>query len=154
MFSRTSALNTWRNFWYNTCYPARVGSFSCVLAFKMETRVLSIRTWLSGIDSSLLKYQDDFEKLDFINGNCVNFLCQSDFTKFEVYPSDLHQRMILNAVAKLQTPNSKKGLEHVQETRWLAPQKLYDESNSTDFGWDVVALVRHGVISSINAVRV
>lgn len=121
MFSRTPALNTWRNFWYNTCYPARVGSFSCVLAFKMETRVLSIRTWLSVIDSSHLEYQDDFEKLDFINSNCVKFLCQSDFTKFEVYPSDLHQRMILNAVAKLQTPNSKKGLEHVQETRRLAP---------------------------------
>lgn len=102
----------------------------------METRVSCIRTWLNGIDSSLLKYQDDFEKLDFINSNCVKFLCQSDFKKFEVYPSDLHQRMILNAVAKLQTPNSKKGLEHVQEARRLAPQKLFDERNSSDFGWD------------------
>lgn len=71
MFSRTPALNTWRNIWYKTCYPARVGSFNCVLAFKMETRVLSIRTWLSVIDSSHLEYQDDFEKLDFINSNEV-----------------------------------------------------------------------------------
>ena len=45
--------------------------------------------------------------------------------------------MLLNAVAKLQTPNSKKGFECFQEIRRLAPQKLcYDEKETRgDNAW-------------------
>lgn len=77
----------------------------------------------------------------------MRFLCQSDFKKFEVYLRDLHKRMILNAVANLQTPTSKKGLKHQKKG-------CYDGSNSTDFGWEetkvMVELGGHEVISSIN----
>lgn len=54
----------------------------------------------------------------------MRFLCQSDFKKFEVYPRDLQKRMILNAVAMLQTPNSKKGLGHPKHVMMRATQQI------------------------------
>ena len=97
----------------------------------MEKHVFntSINVWLLGIDSSPLKNQED---LDSININCVKFLCQPDFVK-KYFPSELHQRIILYAVSKHYTPDSKKGIECFQEIRRLAPQKLcYDEKEKEE----------------------
>lgn len=76
----------------------------------MDTPVKSVECWLKALDDSMMKYVPDFKKLDFKNIKTLKFFTADDFDEFEVAPSAVHRRMIMNGVAKLQTPNSKLGL--------------------------------------------
>ena len=109
-----------------------------------NTSVLSIEKWLESIDASLKKYSADFARLDFVNTNSVKYFNSTDFALFRVPVSEAHRRMIINNVAKLQTPRSKLGLEEVAKAteppttkqNTLQPKKLqYEECRpSEDFG--------------------
>ena len=107
------------------------------------TSVLSIEKWLESIDASLKKYSADFARLDFVNTNSVKYFNCADFALFRVPVSEAHRRMIINNLAKLQTPRSKLGLEDVAKAtepttkqNTLQPKKLqYEECGpSEDFG--------------------
>jgi hypothetical protein len=58
------------------------------------------------MDESMLRYVGDFKRMDFHNIKTIQFFNADDFDKFEVARSKVHRRMIMNAVAKLQTPHS------------------------------------------------
>lgn len=58
------------------------------------------------MDESMLRYVRDFKRLDFHNIK-TKFFNTDDFDEFEVARSTVHRRMIMNAIAKLQTPHLK-----------------------------------------------
>ena len=89
-----------------------------------NTSVLSIEKWLEGIDASLKKYSADFARLDFVNTNSVKYFNSADFALFRVPVSEAHRRMIINNVAKLQTPRSNLGLEDVAKATEPTPSKI------------------------------
>ena len=93
----------------------------------MDTPVKTVETWLKSLDESLLRYVKEFKRLDFKNIKTLKFFTADDFDEFEVPPSSVHRRMIMNAVAKLQTPNSKLGLctgEKGHKLNVLEPKRL------------------------------
>ena len=57
----------------------------------------------------MLRYIGEFKRLDFHNIKTIKFVNADDFDEFEVAPSTVHRRMIMNAVDKLQTSHSKLG---------------------------------------------
>ncbi|CAC5410166.1 unnamed protein product [Mytilus coruscus] len=69
---------------------------------------MDVENWLSSIDTSLIKYADDFRSLDFENTSSLRFFRAKDFDKFFHSVSLTHRRMILHSVEKLQTPDGKK----------------------------------------------
>ena len=77
-----------------------------------------VKRWLRDIDPILDRYLEDFTRLDFSSTNSLKFFSASDFALFRVPVSAVHRRMILNGVAKLQTPQSKLGWdsENVEES--------------------------------------
>ena len=88
-------------------------------------KLSSVESWLKSLDNSMLRYTEDFRKLDFNNTKTLKFFKNEDFENFSVKPSTAHRRMIINAVAKLQTPQSKLGLEDEPRRRnVLEPRKL------------------------------
>ena len=74
----------------------------------------------------MLKYLADFKRLDFENVKTLKFFTQEDFDEFRVSPSAVHKRMIINAVSKLQSPQSKLGLfsDSANKQNKLQPKKL------------------------------
>ena len=86
----------------------------------------TVEMWLKGIDKSLCRYSEDFRRLDYNNTNILKFFSNEEFDNFDVKPSLAHRKMLLNAVAKLQTPKSKLGLETDEITKCniLKPKKL------------------------------
>jgi hypothetical protein len=94
----------------------------------------SVDEFLETIDFELLKYSDDFKRHDFTSTVALKYFTTRDFSKFNVRPSDVHKRMTLNNIAKLQTPRSKLGLDFeyqespkVSEERKLVPKQLFEE---------------------------
>lgn len=71
-----------------------------------------VESWLKSMDESVLRYVGDFKRLDFHNIKTIKFFNADDFDEFEIAPSTVHRRMIMNAVAKLQTPHAK--LHYIQ----------------------------------------
>jgi hypothetical protein len=61
------------------------------------------------MDESMLRYVGDFKRLDFHNIKTIKFFNADNFDEFQVAPSTVHHRLIMNAVAKHQTPHSKLG---------------------------------------------
>ena len=75
--------------------------------------VKSVTEWLNDIDPMLDRYVGDFVRLDFTNTNSFKYFTSADFALFYVPVSAAHRRMIINSVAKLQTPKSKLSLENM-----------------------------------------
>ena len=91
---------------------------------KMEGRTpaKSVEQWLISLDSSLSRYANEFRSLDYCNTNSIKYFVTQEFDNFKVKPSNAHRRMILNAVAKMQTPTSRLGLDPPSpKTNGLAP---------------------------------
>jgi hypothetical protein len=105
------------------------------------------RTWLKSIDSSLLRYEEDLLKLDYTNITCLKFLTSVDLEQFQVKPSAVHRRMLINGVAKLQTPKSKLGLE--SPSRELPP-KLGLESASRELPPKQLQFQESGIVDVEN----
>ena len=104
--------------------------------------VKSVTEWLNDIDPMLDRYVGDFVRLDFTNTNSIKYFTFVDFALFYVPVSAAHRCMIINSVAKLQTPKSKLGLENMplqtNETmqpydRTLQPKQL-NFGDETDLG--------------------
>jgi hypothetical protein len=75
------------------------------------------------MDESMLRYIGEFKRLDFHNIKTIKFVNADDFDEFEVAPSTAHRRMIMNAVAKLQTSHSKLGWSgNEKKQNILSPQ--------------------------------
>ena len=92
----------------------------------------TVESWLKSMDESMLRYVGDFKRLDFHNIKTIKFFNVDDFDEFEVAPSTVHRRMIMNAVAKLQTPHSKlrwRGNEQKQNV--FEPKKLFFVAGNT-----------------------
>jgi hypothetical protein len=65
------------------------------------------------------------KRLDFHNIKTIKFVNADDFDEFEVAPSTVHHRMIMNAVAKLQIPHSKLGWSgNEKKQNVFEPKKL------------------------------
>lgn len=97
----------------------------------------TIEEFLTSIDpsGSLLKYANDFRRMDIHNTTAVKYLRGRDLDNFSVHVSTIHRRMILNAVAKIQTPNSKLGLQFTPSP--AAVHGLVDGSLKTDTPIDI-----------------
>ncbi|KAK3100993.1 hypothetical protein FSP39_015453 [Pinctada imbricata] len=74
-----------------------------------------IEKWLRDIDPALIRYTSDFIRLDFTSERSVKYFTAADFAQFLTPVSNAHRRMIINHVAKLQTPRSKLGLDTLNE---------------------------------------
>ena len=104
---------------------------------EFETRVTetpkrkTISEFLSMIDPVLLKYTADFNRLDFINEATMKFFRARDFDKFSVSERTVHKRMIFNAVAKLQTPQSHLGIERHGEEKSPFGAEAGNRQNTT-----------------------
>lgn len=104
-----------------------------------------IGVWLVNMDRSMIKYKKDFINQDFTSMAAMKFFTNEDFEGFNTQPSSVHRRMILNAVAKLQTPNSKLGWETLADCgprqtstsealrRSLSPKRLPFQSDKSSF---------------------
>ena len=77
------------------------------------------------MDESKLRYAGDFKRLDFHNIKTIKFFNADDLDEFEVAPSTVHRRKIMNTVAKLQTPHSKLGWSgNEKKQNVFEPKKL------------------------------
>ena len=73
----------------------------------------------------MLRCVGDFKRLDFHNIKTIKFFNADDFGEFQVAPSTVHHRMIMNAVAKHQKPYSKLGLSgNDKKQNVFEPKKL------------------------------
>ena len=68
---------------------------------------MSVKEWLTELDSSLKIYASFFSDLGFTSINMLKFLKLKDLQKMPVTMPAPHRRMILNAVLKMNTPESK-----------------------------------------------
>ena len=101
-----------------------------------RTPAKSVEQWLISLDSSLSRYvfAYEFRSLDYCNTNSIKYFVTQEFDNFKVKPSNAHRRMILNAVAKMQTPTSRLGLDPPSpKTNGLAPRRL-DYSSDGEYG--------------------
>ena len=107
-------------------------SRSLVTCEKMAKVVCDVEVWLRKIDASLVKYLDDFIDLDFTNTNTLKFFVPDDFLRFKTQVSEVHRRMIVNGIAKLQTPMSKAGLDQLEpgpRSNNLKPKQLFSDEH-------------------------
>ena len=105
---------------------------------------MSVEDWLTELDSSLKIYASFFSDLGFTSTKMLKFLKLKDLQKMPVTMPALHRRMILNAVLKMNTPESKIGQKidtpdseetcesmrkkkRVENTSNLEPRKLFGE---------------------------
>ena len=68
---------------------------------------MSVEDWLTELDSSFKVYASFFSDLGFTSVKMLKFLKLKDLQKMPVTMPAPHRRMILNAVLKMQTPESK-----------------------------------------------
>ena len=68
---------------------------------------MSVEKWLNELDLGLLVYADNLKQLGFCSVKMIKFLKLKDLQKMQCTIPAPHGRMILNAVSKLQTPESK-----------------------------------------------
>ena len=68
---------------------------------------MSVEKWLSELDPGLAVYEDNLKELGFSSDKMIKFLKLKDLQKMQCAMPAPHRRMILNAVSKLQTPESK-----------------------------------------------
>lgn len=92
---------------------------------------ISIEEWLYRIEPDLGKYEEDFRKLDFKNTKSLRFLRQRDLDKFSLKVSSVHKRMILHAVEKLQSPDSKRITEEFRSPGFIDKCSALDEGTPT-----------------------
>ncbi|KAK3107521.1 hypothetical protein FSP39_016499 [Pinctada imbricata] len=97
-----------------------------------KTPAKTVESWLIGLDASLSRYANDFRSLDYCNTNTIKYFVAQEFENFTIKPSNAHRRMLLNAVAKMQTPTSRLGLDSPMP-RTLIPRRL-DYSSDGDYG--------------------
>jgi hypothetical protein len=57
----------------------------------------TVEWWLKSMDESMLRYVGEFKRLDFHNIKTIKFVNADDFDEFEVAPSTVHRRMIMDA---------------------------------------------------------
>ena len=68
---------------------------------------MSVEKWLNELDPGLVVYADNLKQLGFCSVKMIKFLKLKDLQKMQCTIPAPHRRMILNAVSKLQTPESK-----------------------------------------------
>ena len=68
---------------------------------------MSVEDWLTELDLSLKVYASFFSDLGFSSVKMLRFLKLKDLQKMPVTMPAPHRRTILNAVLKMQTPESK-----------------------------------------------
>ena len=80
----------------------------------------------------MLRNVGEFKRLDFHNIKTIKFVNADDFDEFEVAPSTVHRRMIINAVANLQIPHSKLGWSgNEKRQNVFEPKKLSFVADNT-----------------------
>ena len=82
----------------------------CTVSITMEQPISS---FLSSIDSDFLKYEDDFKYLEHTTTKFLKFFKKQDFAKFRSEISELHKRILLTEIGRLQSPGLKRRLEEV-----------------------------------------
>ena len=68
---------------------------------------MSVEKWLNELDPGLVVYADNLKQLGFCSVKMIKLLKLKDLQKMQCTIPAPHRRMILNAVSKLQTPESK-----------------------------------------------
>ena len=68
---------------------------------------MSVEKWLSELDPGLAVYAEHLKELGFSSDKMIKFLKLKDLQKMPCAIPAPHRRMILDAVSKLQTPDSK-----------------------------------------------
>jgi hypothetical protein len=68
---------------------------------------MSVENWLNELDPALTVYSQHLKELGFNSTNMIKFLKLKDLQKIPCTIPAPHRRMILSAVSKLQTPDSK-----------------------------------------------
>ena len=92
----------------------------------------TVESWLKSMDESMLRYVGDFKRLDFHNIKTIKFFNADDFDEFQVAPSTVHHRMIMNSVAKHQTPHSNLGWSgNEKKQNVFEPKKLSRVAGNT-----------------------
>jgi hypothetical protein len=71
----------------------------------------SVEKFLSELDPELKKYAPYLRKMGFTSNTMLTFLKLKDLQGIECIVPTVHRRMLLNAVAKLQSPESKLAIE-------------------------------------------
>ena len=97
-----------------------------------RSTLCTVESWLKSMDESMLRYVGDFKRLDFHNIKTITFFNADVFDEFEVAPSKVHRRMIINAVFKPQTPHSKLGWSRNENKQNVfKPTKLSSVAGNT-----------------------
>ena len=68
---------------------------------------MSVEEWLGDLDSQFIVYAPHLMEMGFTSSKMMKFLKLKDLMKMPCNIPAPHRRMILNAVSKLQTPESK-----------------------------------------------
>jgi hypothetical protein len=61
-----------------------------------------IEVFLTRIDISVLKYAEDFERMDFRDTKSLRYFKDKDFEQFSAKPSIAHRRILMNDICQLQ----------------------------------------------------
>lgn len=99
-----------------------------------EEKYTSVERFLKNLEPEFVQYAPFLKELGFTSVNMLRFLKMKDLLKMPCILPAPHRRMILNAIVKLQSPETrvKVEIESPDSENMVSKKKKTDDNNSSD----------------------